>query len=65
MITLTTNPDESIAAASKDKAEAKAIYRLLQNEKLTEEVILSTHKKQTVKIIIESGECDFKYSVYF
>jgi Transposase Tn5 dimerisation domain/Transposase DNA-binding len=56
MITLSKNPDESIAAASKDKAEAKAIYRLLQNEKLTEEVILSTHKKQTIKNIKESGE---------
>ena len=56
MITLSKKPAESIAAASKDKAEAKAIYRLLQNNKLNEEVILSSHKKQTIKNIKENGE---------
>lgn len=56
MITLSKKPSESIAAASKDKAEAKAIYRILQNKKLTEEVVLHSHKKQTIKNIKESGE---------
>jgi len=56
MVTLSKKPGESIAAASKDKAEAKAIYRLLKSEKLTEDVILKSHKKQTLKNIEESGE---------
>lgn len=56
MVTISKKPSESIAAASKDKAEAKAIYRLLQNKKITEEVILDSHKKQTIKNIRESGE---------
>lgn len=62
MITLSKKPNESIAAASKDRAEAKAIYRLLQNAKLTEEVVLSSHRKQTIQNIIESGE-DIIFSV--
>lgn len=56
MVTLSNKSSESIAAASKDKAEAKAIYRLLQNEKITEEVILSSHRKQTIRNIKECGE---------
>lgn len=56
MVTLSNKPSESIAAASKDKAEAKAIYRLLQNKKITEEVILSSHRKQAIRDIKECGE---------
>jgi hypothetical protein len=55
MIAFSTKSTVSIATASKDKAEAKAIYRLLQNKKLTEEVILDSHRKQTIKNISENG----------
>ena len=51
MKTLSKKPDGSIAAVSKNKAEAKAIYRLLGDENLTNEVILSSHRKQTIKEI--------------
>jgi hypothetical protein len=56
MITLSKKPNESISAASEDRAEAKAIYRLIANKNLTEEVILNAHKKATIKKITESGE---------
>ena len=56
IITLSQKPNELISAASKDKAEAKGIYRLLKNNKLTEEVVLSSHKKQTLKNIKDNGE---------
>ena len=50
MITLSKNINGSIANSSEDKAEAKAIYRLLGNEKITEEVVIDSHKKATIKI---------------
>lgn len=56
METLSKKPNESIAAASDNIAEAKAIYRLLANEKLTEEVIISTHRKATINKLNQSGE---------
>ena len=45
LTTLAKKPNESIAAASTDAAEAKAIYRWLDNEKLTEEVVMTTYRK--------------------
>jgi len=56
MITLSKKINESIAAASDSKAEAKAIYRLINNEKITEEVVLNAHRKATIQQIEESGE---------
>ncbi|SFF06061.1 Transposase DNA-binding [Paenibacillus algorifonticola] len=56
MITLSRNIGESIAGASDNKAEAKAIYRLIDNEKLTEEVVLHAHRKATIQHIKERGE---------
>lgn len=56
LTTLANKPNESIAAASSDAAEAKAIYRLLDNEKLTEEVVMSTYRRDTLSRIKESGE---------
>ncbi|HZK83582.1 MAG TPA: transposase DNA-binding-containing protein, partial [Desulfosporosinus sp.] len=47
MITLSDKIRESIAAASDNKAEAKAIYRLIDNNKVTEEVVLKAHRKAT------------------
>ena len=56
MVTLAKKPNQSIAAASEDKAEAKAIYNLIDNPKVTEEVVLSAHKKAVLRRINESGE---------
>jgi hypothetical protein len=56
MITLSINPALSISAASANYSEAKAIYRLVENPKITEEMIIETHKQATIKRIIESGE---------
>ena len=56
MITLSKKINESIAAASDSKAEAKAIYRLIDNENVTEEVVLNAHRKATIQQMKESGE---------
>ena len=56
MTTLAKQPGRSIAAASADAAEAKAIYRLLQNPKLTEERILTSYRKETITSLKASGE---------
>lgn len=56
MITLSGKPQASIAGASRDKAEAKAIYRLFENEDVTEEVILQAHRKATIQKMKDSGE---------
>jgi len=56
METLSKKINESIAGASENISETKAIYRLTWNEKITEDVILNSHKKATVKRIIESEE---------
>ena len=56
IITLSKKINESIAAASDSKAEAKAIYRLINNEKITEEVVLNAHRKATIQHMKESGE---------
>ena len=56
MTTLSKKINESIAGASDNKAEAKAIYRLVKNEKVTEEVILTAHRKATIQNMKESGE---------
>lgn len=56
MATLSKKINESIAGASVNKAETKAIYRLIWNEKITEDVVLHSHKKATIRRIIESEE---------
>jgi len=56
MITLSDKIKESIAAASDSDAEAKAIYRLIDNKKVTEEVVLIAHRKATIQRMKESGE---------
>ena len=56
MITLSRKISESIAGASDSKAEAKAMYRLIENPKVTEEVVLHAHRKATIQKMKESGE---------
>ena len=56
MVTLSRKIGESIAGASDSKAEAKAMYRLIENKKVTEEVILDAHRKATIQKMKESDE---------
>ncbi len=56
MITISKKINESIAGASENKAEAKAIYRLIGNHKITEDVVMNSHKKATIKRILECEE---------
>ena len=56
MAALALKPDLSISAASSCAAEAKAIYRMVDNEALTDEIIIETAKKSTIERIIQSEE---------
>jgi hypothetical protein len=55
METLSEQPDKSIWFCSENRAEAKAIYRLLSNDKLDRKEILQTHREATVRRMLESG----------
>ncbi|WP_211274486.1 IS4 family transposase [Paenibacillus oryzae] len=59
MTTLARRPGLSIAAASENKAEAKAIYRLLGHPDLSEEVIVDTYHQETLRQMKASGESVF------
>lgn len=59
MTTLARSPGMSIAAASENPAEAKAIYRLLSNPALTEEAILDSYRTETLRQMKETGESVF------
>ena len=47
MSKLSEQPDKSIWSSSENRAEAKAIYRMLNNDKLDLDKILRTHKEAT------------------
>ncbi|MFD0714377.1 transposase DNA-binding-containing protein, partial [Paenibacillus sp. GCM10027626] len=59
MTTLSRHPGASIAAASADAAEAKAIYRLLQNLELTEENVMDCYRQETLRQMKQTGETVF------
>jgi hypothetical protein len=52
METLSKQPDKSIWFCSENRAEAKAVYRMLGNEDIDREEILRTHREATIKRII-------------
>jgi len=56
METLAGQPDKSIWSCSENRAEAKAIYRLLGNDGLRREEVLRTHREATIKRMIESKQ---------
>ena len=56
MSSLSKKPNASIASASSNSSEAAAIYRIIGNEKLTEDLILNAHKKATINRIEENKE---------
>ena len=55
METLSKQPDKSIWSCSENRAEAKAIYRLLGNENLDREEILRAHREATVRRMTQQG----------
>ena len=56
METLSKHPDKSIWFCSGNRAEAKAIYRMLGNESVDREEILRVHKEETIKRILSENK---------
>ena len=56
METLAGQPDKSIWFCSKNRAEAKAAYRMLSNDKLDREEILRTHREATIRRMLRSEQ---------
>jgi len=52
---LSSDPMASISGACKDPHQAKAVYRLLSNEKFTADAVLRVSKTETITRIAESG----------
>ena len=55
METLSKQPNKSIWSCSENRAEAKAIYRLLGNENLNREEILKAHREATIRRMTQQG----------
>jgi hypothetical protein len=55
METLIQQPETSIWEASKDRAEAKAIYRMLGNESFDREEVARAHREATIRRMAEYG----------
>jgi hypothetical protein len=53
METLSKQPGGSIWASSENRAEAKAIYHMLGNEKFDRDEILKAHREGTVKRMVD------------
>jgi hypothetical protein len=51
METMFANPDKSIFISSKNRSEAKAIYRMLNNDKFNIEEVKRAHKSATIQRI--------------
>jgi hypothetical protein len=56
METLSRQPDKSIWFCSGNRAEAKAIYRMLGNENLDREAFLRAHREQTARRMAQAAE---------
>jgi hypothetical protein len=54
---LSSNPTASISNACNDPHQAKAVYRLLSNDKFTPDGVLKISHQETMRRIAESGEC--------
>lgn len=53
---LSSAPSASISSACKNVHQAKAVYRLISNEKFTAEAVMTTSREETKRRIMESGE---------
>jgi len=56
METLAEQPDKSIWLCSENRAEAKAIYRMLGNDGLDRKEILRAHREATIRRMLLSGK---------
>jgi uncharacterized repeat protein (TIGR02543 family) len=56
METLMKQPGTSIWEASENRAEAKAIYRMLGNEDVDRQEIIRTHREATIRRMAEYGD---------
>jgi hypothetical protein len=54
METLAEQPDKSIWFCSENRAEAKAIYRMLSNDGLDRDEIIRAHRESTVRRMVQS-----------
>ena len=55
METLSEKPGKSVWFCSENRAEAKAIYRMLGNDKLNREEVLRTHREATIRRMAQHG----------
>ena len=55
METLSRQPDKSIWSCSENRAEAKAVYRMLGNENLDRAEVLRTHREATIRRMVQQG----------
>ena len=55
MKTFASQPDKSPWYCSENRAEAKAIYRLLANERLDKQEVLRAHREATIRRMREAG----------
>ena len=55
METLSKQPEQSIWCCSENRAEAKAIYRMLGNENLHREEVLRAHREATIERMARQG----------
>jgi hypothetical protein len=55
METLIRQPDASIWEASENRAEAKAIYRMLGNEDFDRQEIVRAHREATIRRMVAYG----------
>ena len=56
METLAGQPDKSIWFSSENRAESKAIYRMLGNENLDREEILRSHRQATIRRMVQADK---------
>jgi hypothetical protein len=54
MVTLFANPDKSIFISSKNRSEAKAVYRMLNNDKFNIDEVKQAHREATIQRITSS-----------
>jgi len=52
---LSQDPTASVSGACKDPHQAKAVYRLIGNEKFTPQALYEISREETTRQILESG----------
>ncbi|MDR1374030.1 MAG: transposase [Treponema sp.] len=63
METLAKQPDASIWEAGEDRAEAKAVYRMLGNEDFDREEIIRAHREAAIRRIATMAALSWRYRI--